>query len=137
MQNLRETNQKLINYWIKTAEHDYTLFEKLYTEGFYSDSLFFGHLVLEKILKAYYISTLNKPAPLIHNLIKLYIDTGSNLLDEEEITFLGEMNEYNLSTRYPDYRLEMYNKCNLEYTRPRYEKIKSLYVKICRQIKIL
>ena len=44
--------KKIVEYWRKTAEYDYKTMVFLFKGKEYSNSLFFGHIVLEKILKA-------------------------------------------------------------------------------------
>jgi HEPN domain-containing protein len=57
-------------------------------EGYYTWSLFIGHLVLEKILKTIYIREHQKIAPRIHDLVKLAKSTNLNLNDEQ-LVFLS------------------------------------------------
>ena len=58
-----------IQYWVESAEHDLDSAESLFTAGKYDWSLFIGHLVLEKILKALYVQdNQNRLPPKTHNL---------------------------------------------------------------------
>ena len=43
----------------------------------YSDSLFYGHIVLEKILKALVVQKIGEKLPKIHNLETLAVDRKS------------------------------------------------------------
>lgn len=52
------TNKEVIEYWKSTAEHDYDTMISLYRSKRYDACLFFGHLILEKILKAHYVKTI-------------------------------------------------------------------------------
>ena len=45
------------SYWIDEAEEALTVAEHLFEKGDYSSALFFGHLAIEKILKAIYKET--------------------------------------------------------------------------------
>lgn len=47
-----KNTKEIIEYWIKTARHDYKTMQGLFESKRYSDSLFYGHIVLEKVLKA-------------------------------------------------------------------------------------
>ena len=49
-----ENIDNIIYYWLDSAEQNYTTMQNLYNSKDYSWSLFLGHLVLEKILKALY-----------------------------------------------------------------------------------
>ena len=44
--------EKLIKYWIDSSDKDYKTMIDLYDTKNYNWSLFMGHLVIEKILKA-------------------------------------------------------------------------------------
>jgi len=100
----------------------------------YSDTLFYGHLVLEKILKALIVQNKKKHPQPTHNLLVLLKEAGIDL-EKEEVEFLAEVNKFNIRTRYPDYKLSFYKIATLKYTRPRLEKIKLLYKKLCQKIK--
>lgn len=45
-----------IKYWLKSAEHDLESAETLFENRRYDWCLFLGHLVLEKVLKAFFCS---------------------------------------------------------------------------------
>ena len=44
--------KKTVSYWQEAAAHDYKTMEVLFESKRYSDTLFYAHIVLEKILKA-------------------------------------------------------------------------------------
>ena len=52
-----------VEYWRKTAEHDYGTMQALYRGKQYSNSLFFGHIVLEKLLKGLVVKETGEQAP--------------------------------------------------------------------------
>ena len=126
---------KLIKYWIKTAEHDYDTMLSLFKSKRYSDCLFYGHIVLEKILKALVAQNKGSHPKPIHNLLVLIEDTGIELA-KEDLEFLSEVNKFNIRARYPDYKLLFYKICTLDYTAPRLEKIKLMYKKLCNALEI-
>jgi HEPN domain-containing protein len=45
----------VIKHWINSADNDYPVMATLFEKGHYNWSLFLGHLILEKILKACYV----------------------------------------------------------------------------------
>ncbi len=49
------TREELIQYWIATSDRDYQTMENLFKSKDYHWALFLGHLVIEKLLKAYYL----------------------------------------------------------------------------------
>ena len=58
-------------YWVTEAEEALTVADHLFEKGDYSYALFFGHLAIEKLLKALYIERQKEHAPPIHNLLRL------------------------------------------------------------------
>ena len=73
-------------------------------------SLFWGHLVLEKLLKAHWVKDNegNTP-PKIHHLVYLAEKTKLSV-SEETIQFFYLMNQFQLEGRYPDYIQTLYKK---------------------------
>lgn len=132
MENIN--TQDLIKYWLETAEYDYKTMLSLFKSKRYSDSLFYGHLVLEKILKAFVVQKTNNHAKPIHNLIMLAEDAKINF-SKDDLEFLAEVNKFNIRARYPDYKLSFYKICDLNYTKPKLTKIKLIYKKLCKELK--
>jgi len=92
----------------------------------YSDSLFYGHIVLEKILKAVVVLATQKETPYTHNLVEL-AKLARLGLAEADMNLLAEVNRFNIRARYPDYKLKFYQECTKEYTTKYLMKIKKLY----------
>ena len=126
--------KKLIKYWVITADHDYETALALYKSKRFSDCLFFVHIILEKILKALVVQHTKDNAPFIHDFVGLHKKSGLNL-GEETIDFLDQINEFNIRTRYPEYKLDFYKKCTPDYTKKYFDKIKILYKELCQKIK--
>jgi HEPN domain-containing protein len=97
----------LVNYWQEVAKHDLKTMESLFRSRRYSDSLFFGHLVLEKILKAAIVAKTKTHPKFLHNLLVLATDSAINFSDTD-LEFLSEVNKFNIRARYPDYKLNFY-----------------------------
>ena len=60
-----------VEYWCKTAEQDWKVTRHLFEKGDFSYALFFGHLTIEKILKAIFVDRHDKTPPFSHNLVYL------------------------------------------------------------------
>ncbi len=49
-----------VRYWLESSEDDWKVANHLFEKEDYSYSLFFGHLTIEKILKAIYVDKIGK-----------------------------------------------------------------------------
>lgn len=123
-----------IGYWLKSAAHDLESAETLFQHQRYDWCLFLGHLVIEKVLKAFVVRDNPKaPVPQIHNLTLLAGRTKLQLTSEQQDLLL-EINQFNLKTRYPDYKFEFYKKCTPEFTQISFTKIKEFYQWLLQQM---
>jgi len=121
------TKEDHIKYWLESAQHDLESAESILDSGRYDWCLFIGHLALEKILKAVFVDrNENSMPPKIHNLVRL-AELSKIELDEDQKFHLDRINDFNIQTRYPDYKLDFYKRCNLEYTNEYLAKIKEFY----------
>lgn len=118
--------KEIIDYWLKCAQEDFKVMEHLFEKGDYHYSLFLGHLLLEKTLKAYYVKTTQNHAPFSHSLT--YLAENSKLkLTEEQISLLEAVNQFNLEARYPDKKFEFYKICTKDFASSYLAKIKDFY----------
>lgn len=69
----------VIAYWLETAKHDYETMKVLHDNARYSDALFFGHVVLEKVLKSLVVKKTVKHAPHTHDLTRLQSLSGGTI----------------------------------------------------------
>lgn len=125
-----------VEYWLKTSEHDYDTMLYLFRDKRYSDCLFFGHIILEKILKAFVVLKTRESAPMTHDLVSLAQNSGLNMSKDEE-KLLNEINKFNIRVRYPDYLLQFYRICDREYTEEYLDKIQILWKKFVLKLKSL
>ena len=88
--------------------------------------VFISHLILEKALKAYWVFVFEEVPPKIHDLLKLALKTNIKL-NESQLRFLDAMNKFNLETRYPEHKSEMYKICDFEYTTKQFSQVMELY----------
>jgi HEPN domain-containing protein len=103
------TKQDYIKYWLDTAEKDFVVVESLFEGKNYVHSLFFAHLVLEKIIKAHWVKDNEEDIPpKMHNLVYLIKQTKFEYTQEQE-DFLRTFNDFQLEARYPDYQMKIYN----------------------------
>ncbi len=124
----------LVEYWQKSAKRDYETMLGLFKLKRYPESLFFGHIALEKILKALVVKKTGKEAPKIHDLVKL-AELASLDLEKEEVVLLKIINRFNMRARYPDVKLRFYQRCDYNYANRHLRNIKDLYKKLWERIK--
>jgi len=118
------TKEEHVAYWIESASHDLETAEHLFKSEKYDWSLFIAHFVLEKALKALFVfNQENKVPPKTHNLLKLAELAKLELSDNQKM-LLDEVNDFNLETRYPDYKMEFYKRCTQGYSTYYFLKIK-------------
>ena len=126
--------KKVIQYWQKTAGRDHKTMLGLFKIKRYPESLFFGHIVLEKILKALVVQETKEQAEYTHNLAKLQ-EIAKIGLSKEEISFLNKVNDFNIRARYPEYKLQFYKICTSKYTKNYLDEITKMYQKLCQKLK--
>ena len=102
-----------VKYWLDIAKYDIETAKVMLDANRYLYVGFMCHQSIEKILKAYYVKTLNETPPFTHNLMKLADDSKiiDKMSDEYQI-FLAEINPLNIKARYPSYREKISNKLN-------------------------
>lgn len=123
MENMKFDKEKLVNYWIAGSDDDFETMITLYESGRYSWCLFVGHLMIEKLLKAYFVVVNSDFPPYIHNLLRL-AEKSEIVLDEEKKLFLVTVTAFNINSRYDDYKMSFQKKCTPEFTKEWVTKIK-------------
>ena len=120
------TKADYIKYWSATAAKDWEAVLHLFEKGDYLHSLFFAHLVLEKLLKAHYVkdNAVDFP-PKTHNLLMLSSQTKLTPT-VEQLRLLSQMNQFQLDARYPDYKLNMYKIATEPYTQSLLQEIENV-----------
>lgn len=120
-------NINLMEYWLNSSEEDYNVMKYLYSGKKNSYCLFFGHLVIEKLLKGLYAKN-NEENPYTiksHNLLALAEKCNLDLTDEQ-VEKLQIITQFNISARYDDYKESFNRKCTDEYTSEQIKNIKEV-----------
>ncbi len=107
----------LMDYWINSSDRDYEAMKKNFEVKQFTWSLFIGHLAIEKLLKGLF-AKYNEDNPYTiksHNLLALAQKCNLELTDEQ-VEKLKIITQFNISTRYEDYKDEFYKICTEEYT---------------------
>jgi HEPN domain-containing protein len=119
------TKEDRIKYWLESAKDDWKVAKHLFENGDYPYSLFFGHLTIEKILKAIYVDKLNESPPYTHRLVHLSekISLG---LTEEQLELLETVTDFNMEARYPDEKFSFKKRCTRNFSKKYLRKIEDL-----------
>ncbi|MEI6047667.1 MAG: HEPN domain-containing protein [Bacteroidota bacterium] len=116
---------KIYNHWISTSDKDLITMVHLYDSKDYHWSLFIGHAVVERLLKASVVKRISDHAPFTHDLTKLAKLSGL-LFSEEQLDWLDTISTFNINARYDSYKEAFYRKCTLEFTTEWIDKVKIL-----------
>jgi len=81
-----KTRQVQINYWVDSSNHDFDVAVTLFKNKKYDWCLFIGHLVIEKMLKAFYVKNVGGIPPRIHDLVRL-ANMAKIKFDEDTLGF--------------------------------------------------
>ena len=118
--------QSVADYWLTEAEESLRVAEHLVEKADYSYALFFGHLAVEKLLKALYALRLKEHAPPIHNLLRLARTLGL-ALNQIQTDTLIRISAFNIEARYPDMKRDFRRTCTPEYTDQQMVAIKEMF----------
>ena len=116
---------KVVSHWVKSSDHDFRTMNHLFKSKDYTWSLFLGHLVIEKLLKACYAKYNQKHPIFVHDLERLWTDSGIQL-STDQARILTEITTFNIGTRYDDYLRSFRKRCTLLYTKKWIKEIKAL-----------
>jgi HEPN domain-containing protein len=125
--------EKHVEYWLIQSESDLPVAESMLEKEHYTWSLFVGHLVLEKMLKAIYVREHQKLAPRTHDLVKLAKSTSLHLNDTQ-LVLLSEVSDFNMEGRYPDEKNMFARKCNRDFVMDYLVRIKEMQAWLKKQI---
>jgi len=124
--------EEKVKYWIDSGEYDWRVTNHLFEKGDYPYALFFGHLTLEKTLKALYVKEFYDSPPLSHKLVYLS-EKIKIILSQEHLELLEIATDFNLEARYPDEKFSFHKKCTKEFTQSNLEKIRGLKTWLLQQ----
>lgn len=130
-----ERQKRSVQYWLESSEDDWNVANHLFEKGDYSYSLFFGHLTIEKILKAIYLNKLRETPPYTHMLIYL-AERVSLKMTDEQLELLETVTDFNIEARYPDEKFSFKKKCTRDFTERYLIKIKEMKEWLLQQIQL-
>lgn len=125
MDNKDFNREKLNQYWIDGSDDDFETMIAMFESKRFNWSLFIGHLMIEKLLKAFYVKVKSDYPPLIHNLLRLAQKSDLELTDDK-MEQLVTITAFNINARYDDYKMSFKNLCTPDFTSTWIEKLKEL-----------
>ena len=120
-----ENIDNIVKHWLDSAEQNYSTMQHMIVSKDYSWALFIGHLVIEKTLKAIYVSRFKKHAVFTHDLLRLAKKAELDLTEEQE-EWLDEITTFNLNARYDNYKQDLYKLCTKDFTEKWIDRIETL-----------
>lgn len=118
--------QQHIDWWKNEAEKNWQTAVYLMNGQQNVFTLFAFHLTIEKLLKAHWIKdNVEDYPPRTHDLPNLYNQTELEL-ENGWFDYLGSINEWNIESRYPDYKLKIYKRATGDYIKEHFEKMSKL-----------
>jgi len=121
------------DFWLISAENDWNVAGHLFDKGDYSYALFFEHLTLEKMLKAYFVLAHGETPPLTHRLVFLAEKSGLALSPEQQ-ELLETVTDFNLEARYPDEKFSFKKRCTREFTLHYLDSIREMKAWIAKKL---
>lgn len=118
--------QRTRDFWLEEASESLQVARHLFEKADHSYALFFGHLAIEKILKALFVIKKGEQAPYIHNLYRL-AENADIPLSEDQKNQLLKITAFNLESRYPDEKRSFRKKCTEEFTQKELSEIEEVF----------
>ena len=101
--------EKTVSYWLESAAYDLETGKALLRSKRYPYALFFGHLAIEKMLKGLVVKQTGDHAPFSHSLVVLARKAAFEVPDDM-IDQMAEFMEFHTEARYPDAKMDFYQK---------------------------
>lgn len=127
MPNVKVHIKTVFQYWHEEAEYAWDVAESLFGSGKYPEALFFGHLALEKLLKAIIVVGTKEHAPRIHNLVKLS-NVAELSIGKEDKELLRRFSDFHIAGRYDEEKRAFRKKCTKRFTEENILLMKKMYL---------
>jgi HEPN domain-containing protein len=120
------TKEDHIKYWTNDAERNWETASYLKQGKQNVMALFMLHLVVEKLLKAHWVKdNVDNTPPRTHDLQLLFKQSELSL-STEHYDYLSVINQWNIDTRYPDYKNKVYQIATELYLENHFTKVSEL-----------
>ena len=117
--------EKVYQYWLSSSDNDYQVLLNLYQSHNYNWALFLGHIVLEKLIKAYFVKKNASHAPYSHDL-RLLAQRCEIEIDDDIALQLDVITGFNINARYDTFKEDFKKRCTPEFSNEWINNIKTL-----------
>jgi HEPN domain-containing protein len=117
--------EKVYQHWISASDNDFEVLLNLFQSRHYSWALFLGHIVLEKLIKAYFVKSIGSHAPFSHDL-RFLAKKCELELPEEMMLQLDVITSFNINARYDSFKEDFQKRCTPEFSTEWINNIKTL-----------
>jgi len=117
--------EKVYQYWLSSSDNDYEVLLNLFQSRNYNWALFLGHIVLEKLIKAYFVKNTGTHAPYSHDL-RLLAKKCKIEFPKDMGLQLDVITSFNINTRYDSFKDDFQKRCTPEFASEWINNIKTL-----------
>jgi len=117
--------EKVYQYWLSSSNSDYEVMLNLFQSRNYNWALFLGHIVLEKLIKAYFVKNTSTHAPFSHDL-RLLARKCEIEFSNEMMLQLDVITSFNINARYDSFKEDFQKRCTPEFSNEWINNIKTL-----------
>ncbi len=120
------TKEQHIDYWKREANRNWDTALYLKEGKQHVMALFMLHLVIEKLMKAHWVKdNVDNQPPRSHDLQYLHNQTDLDMA-AGDYDYLAIVNQWNIDTRYPDYKEKIYSIATVSYLETQIERVSSV-----------
>ena len=120
------TKEQYVDYWMNTAEEDWTTVGVLFAMERYLHCLYWAHLMLEKLANALWIkNNSDNIPPKSHDIVWLLGESKVDL-GKDYTEFLYKFNRFQLLDQSLDHTSKLYQACTKEFTAHELKKVKEV-----------
>jgi len=108
--------EKVYQYWLSSSDSNYKVSWTLFQSHNYNWALFLGYIVLEKLLKAYFVKNTGTHAPYSHDL-RLLAKKCEFEFPNDMALQLDVITSFNINARYDSFKEDFQKRCTPEFSK--------------------
>jgi HEPN domain-containing protein len=107
--------EKVYQYWLSSSDNDFEVMLNLYQSCHHNWALFLGHIVLEKLFKAFFTKMTASHAPYSHDL-RLLAKKCAIEFPSDMALQLDVITSFNINARYDTFKEDFQKRCTSEFS---------------------